>query len=168
MWMVMTRWNNGKRILPLPPGINCPMLEPPLTEYLVSLIYRMAWAGRRFGTARYLTGLFWLIGGIFLYKTVQTLVSVDAALIAVGYYLFTPWGIIISRSFQPDSLMMMMFMISLYVIVRYFQETSWRSLILAGVLTGITLLLRPLVLFSIFGAFTALSFIYKSRNGIRY
>jgi hypothetical protein len=139
-----------------------PMLEPPLTEYLVSLIYRLA--GREeIWYARYLTGLFWLIGGLFFYKTVQTLVSVDAALVAVGYYLFTPWGIIISRSFQPDSLMMMMFMISLYVIVRYFQETSWRNLILAGVLTGITLLLRPLVLFSIFGVFTALS-IYKSRN----
>ena len=137
-----------------------PLLEPPLTEYLVSLIYHIM--GREeIWYARYLTSLFWLIGGIFLYKTVQTLISVDVALVAVGYYLFTPWGIIISRSFQPDSLMMMMFMVSLYVIVRYFQEPSWRSLILAGVITGITLLIRPLVLFSIFGAFTAMG-IYKS------
>jgi 4-amino-4-deoxy-L-arabinose transferase-like glycosyltransferase len=107
-----------------------PMLEPPLTEYLVSLIYRIA-GGEEIWYSRYLTSLFWLIGGIFLYKTVQALVSVEAALIGTGYYLFAPWSIIISRSFQPDSLMMMMFMISLYIIVRYFQEPSWRNLILA-------------------------------------
>lgn len=137
-----------------------PLLEPPLTEYLVSWMYRIA--GREeLSYARYLTSLFWLVGGIFLYKTVRALASVDAALIALGYYLFVPWGIIISRSFQPDSLMMMMFMLSLYIIVRYFQQPSWRSLILAGVITGIALLLRPLVLFSIFGAFTAMA-IYKS------
>jgi hypothetical protein len=138
-----------------------PTLEPPLTEYLVSLIYRMA--GREeIWYARYLTGLFWLIGGIFFYKTVLALVSIDTALVAVGYYLFAPWGIIISRSFQPDSLMMMMFLISLYAIVRYFEKSSWTRLILAGAITGITLFLRPLVLFTLFGVFIALS-IHKKR-----
>lgn len=140
-----------------------PLLEPPLTEYLVSLMYRIA--GREdISYARYLTGLFWLVGGVFLYKTVQALASVEAALIALGYYLFAPWGIIISRSFQPDSLMMMMFLISLYFIVLYFKEPTWRRLMLAGVLTGVTLLLRPLVLFALFGAFGALS-IHKNKNG---
>lgn len=139
-----------------------PLLEPPLTEYLVSWMYRVA--GREeLSYARYLTSLFWLIGGIFLYKTVRALASVDAALIALGYYLFIPWGIIISRSFQPDSLMMMMFMVSLYCIVRYFKADSWRTLLTAGIVTGITLLLRPLVLFALFGAFAALSIHKKGR-----
>lgn len=140
-----------------------PMLEPPLTEYLVSLMYRVA--GREeLWYSRYLTSLFWLIGGIFLYKTVRALVSVEAALIAAGYYLFVPWGIIISRSFQPDSLMMMMFLISLYFIVLYFKGSGWRRLVFAGFLTGVTLFLRPLVLFALFGAFGALS-IHKNKNG---
>jgi hypothetical protein len=133
-----------------------PLLEPPLTEYLVSLIYRIM-DQEELWYARYLTGLFWLIGGIFLFKTVRILTTIDAALFALGYYLFTPWGIIISRSFQPDSLMMMMFLISLYSIVLYFERISWRNLLLAGTLAGLTLLLRPLVLFSLFGAFIALS-----------
>lgn len=133
-----------------------PLLEPPLTEYLVSLIYRIA-GHEQIWYARYLTGLFWLVGGLFLYKTVRLLVSADTAVIAVGYYLFVPWGVIISRSFQPDSLMMMMFMVSLFSLVKYFEKPTWRSLILAGILTGITLFLRPLVLFSLFGAFIAMS-----------
>jgi hypothetical protein len=66
-------------------------------------------------------------------------------------------GIIISRSFQPDSLMMMLFLISLYLLTLYFDEPSKKHLFVAAMLTGITLLLRPLVLFAIFCAFLAFS-----------
>jgi hypothetical protein len=59
--------------------------------------------------------------------------------------------------------MMMMFMISLNVIITYFDDLSWRNLLLAGVVTGITLLLRPLVLFSLFGAFMALALHKKEK-----
>jgi 4-amino-4-deoxy-L-arabinose transferase-like glycosyltransferase len=143
-----------------------PLLEPPLTEYLVSLIYRIV-GHEEIWYARYLTSIFWLIGGIFMYKIARILLSVDAALLAVGYYLFVPMGIIISRSFQPDSLMMMMFLISLYCIILYFERPSWSWLLLAGSITGITLLLRPLVLFALFCTFIALS-IYKKEPGISF
>ena len=53
--------------------------------------------------------------------------------------------------------MMMLFIISLYTIVIYFERISWMNLLVAGMLAGVTLLLRPLVLFSLFGAFIALS-----------
>ena len=139
-----------------------PVLEPPLTEYLVSLLYR-AIGREEIWYSRYLTSLFWLIGGIFLYKTVRILDSIDAALIALGYYLLLPWGIIISRSFQPDSLMMMMFLLSLYAMVLYFKRSSRKRLLLLGTLSGLTLLLRPLVLFTLFGAMVALS-IHEKRS----
>jgi MFS family permease len=137
-----------------------PLLEPPVTEYLLSILYRIVgqeeiWYGR------YLTSAFWLIGGIFLYKTTRKLISTDAAVFAAAYYLFVPWGIIISRSVQPDALMMMMFLISLYLIVRYFDHPGWRRLILAGTVTGLTLLLRPLVIFPLFCTFIALSIHHK-------
>ena len=133
-----------------------PLLEPPMTEYLVSLIYRIV--GREdISFSRYLTGFFWLLGGVFFYKIVKLLTNVDAALIAVAYYLFVPMGSKISRSFQPDSLMMMVFLISLYCVIIYFEEPSWHLVLLAGVVTGGTLLLRPLVIFTLFGAFMAMS-----------
>ncbi len=133
-----------------------PVLEPPLVEYLVSLIYRVI--GREeIYYARYLTGAFWLIGGIYMYLITKKLVSTDAALFATLYYLFVPMGVIISRSFQPDSLMMMLFLASLYLLVRYFESGEEKFLLEASVVTAITLLLRPLVLFSIFFAFLALS-----------
>src|SRR5918994_483451 len=133
-----------------------PVLEPPLVEYLVSLIYRLM--GREeIYYARYLTGAFWLIGGIFMYLITKTLLSTEAALFATLYYLFVPMGVIISRSFQPDSLMMMLFLASLYLLLNYFENGTKSYLLYAAVVTAITLLLRPLVLFAIFFAFLALS-----------
>lgn len=139
-----------------------PVLEPPLVEYLVSLIYRVM--GREeIYYARFLTGAFWLAGGIFMYLITKKLLSTEAAFFATLYYLFAPMGVIISRSFQPDSLMMMLFLISLYALVLYFEKPSLRRLLLAAVFTGITLLLRPLVSYAIFCAFLALS-LYQSKN----
>jgi 4-amino-4-deoxy-L-arabinose transferase-like glycosyltransferase len=94
---------------------NQPVLEPPITEYIVSVLYRLI-GKEEFWYSRYLTNAFWLIGGIFFYKTIKFLISPETAFIGTAYYLFIPMGIIISRSFQPDSLMMMMFLISLYYI----------------------------------------------------
>jgi hypothetical protein len=133
-----------------------PVLEPPLVEYLVSLIYRVM--GREeIYYARYLTSAFWLVGGIFMYLITKKLLSTEAALFATLYYLFVPMGVIISRSFQPDSLMMMLFLASLYLLVNYFENGAKNYLLQASVVTAITLLLRPLVLFGIFFAFLALS-----------
>jgi hypothetical protein len=142
-----------------------PVLEPPLTEYLVSLLYRIV-GSEEIWYARYLTSFFWLVSGIFLYKTVRLIEPTDAAtaLLALGYYFFVPMGVIISRSFQPDSLMMLLFMVSLYCIILYFKRFSWRFLLLASIVTGVTLLFRPLVLFALFFAFLALS-IYKRKPG---
>jgi 4-amino-4-deoxy-L-arabinose transferase-like glycosyltransferase len=134
-----------------------PVLEPPLVDYMVSLIYRIMGREELY-FAHYLTDAFWLIGGAFMFLISKELSSTAEALVATAYYLFVPMGIIISRSFQPDSLMMMMFLISLYVVIRYFAVPTTTRLLLAAIITGITLLLRPLVLFAIFCAFLALSF----------
>jgi hypothetical protein len=133
-----------------------PVLEPPLVEYLVSLIYRVM--GREeIYYARFLTGTFWLIGGIFMYLIAKQLLSTQAAFFATVYYLFVPMGVIISRSFQPDSLMMMLFLASLYLLVHYFENGAEKDLLHASIVTAITLLIRPLVLFAIIFAFLALS-----------
>src|SRR5688500_5545620 len=139
-----------------------PVLEPPLVDYLVSLIYRVAGREELY-FARYLTNAFWLIGGIFMFLITRKLLSIDEAVIATAYYLFVPMGIIIGRSFQPDSLMMRLFLISLYLLVLYSGAPSTERLLAGAVLAGITLLLRPLVIFAIFCAFLAFS-IHRSQN----
>lgn len=140
---------------------NQPILEPPITEWLVSLIYR-AVGSEQIWFARLLTSSFWLVGGIFLYRTVRIVSSTDAAVFATAYYLLVPLSILLSRSFQPDSLMMMLFLISLFNIFRYYERPSGFRLVTAASISGLTLLYRPLVLFTLFGAFTALAIHQKT------
>jgi hypothetical protein len=139
-----------------------PILEPPLLEYLVSLTYRVLGREEIF-LARFWTNAFWLVGGFFLFLIARKLLSTDEAVVVTAYYLFVPMGVIISRSFQPDSMMMMLFLISLYALVLYFETFSTKHLLAAGALAGITLLLRPLVIFAIFCAFLAFS-IHRSQS----
>jgi 4-amino-4-deoxy-L-arabinose transferase-like glycosyltransferase len=139
-----------------------PVLEPPLLEFIISIVYRIIGREELY-FARYLTNTFWLVGGIFMFLITRKLLSVDEAVAATAYYLFVPMGVIISRSVQPDSLMMMMFLISLYLLVVYFEAPSTKRLLAATLLTGLTLLLRPLVIFAIFCAFLAFS-IYSNQN----
>ena len=134
-----------------------PVLEPPLVEYLVSYIYRLM--GREdMSYSRYLTSAFWLIGGMFMYWIARRLLSSEAAIFATIYYLFAPEGILISRSFQPDSLMMLLFLASLLMLVRYFESPGVGRLLQGSIITALTLLLRPLVIFAVFFAFLAMSF----------
>jgi 4-amino-4-deoxy-L-arabinose transferase-like glycosyltransferase len=134
-----------------------PILEPPLLELMVSLIYRVMNREEIF-FARYLTNLFWLIGGLFMFLITRKLLGTDEAVVAAAYFLLVPMGILISRSFQPDSLMMMLFLATLYLLVLYFEAPSPRSLLAVAALSSVTLLLRPLVLFAIFCAYLAFSF----------
>lgn len=129
-----------------------PALEPPVTEWFASVLYRLA--GREdMRLPRILTSAFWLLGGWFLYRTTQRLVSTDAAVFAVAYYLFLPYSILLSRSFQPDALMMLGFLASLYLVVRHHEAPSRRTLLLGALTAALTVTYRPLVMPALLGAF---------------
>ena len=134
--------------------LNQPILEPPVTEWLASWVFQIM-HGEQLWAVRLLTTAFWLTGGIFLFEIVSALVSKDAAVFGLAYYLFLPLSILLSRSFQPDSLMMMLYLAALLAIVRYGQRGSNGWLLAAGITSGVALLVRPLVLFPTFGAFAA-------------
>lgn len=129
-----------------------PDLEPPVTEWVVALQYRLA-GEENLRFARATTSVFWMAGGFFLFALIRTLVSTDAALLGLGYYLFQPMGVLLSRSFQPDALMMSMFLAALWCVVRFHEQPSGRRLLAAGLTTAVALVYRPLVLPALAGAF---------------
>jgi hypothetical protein len=131
-------------------------LEPPITEFLVSYIYRIV-NGEYLWLSHIVTSVFWLIGGVFFFKIAAKLASPEAALFSLAYYLFAPMGVDLSRSFQPDSLMIMMFLFSLFTILQYYDQPSMRGVLTAACVSGVALLVKPLCLFTIFGAFVSLA-----------
>jgi hypothetical protein len=78
-------------------------VEPEVLERLVAFTWRFT--GEELWVARIYSILFWLIGSIFLYLLARDLFSKDGALFATAFYLFLPYGVLASRSFQPDPLM---------------------------------------------------------------
>jgi len=137
--------------------------QPPITEYLVSLVYRAS--GRESHWAPSLvSSVFWLVGGVFIFLTTRQFTSAVVASIATGYYLFAPFGILMSRSIQGESLMAMMFAAGVYFIFTYYRKQSTKNLLFAGVVCGAAILSKVNMVFSIWAVFLA-GGIYK--RGIR-
>lgn len=130
--------------------------EPPFLEKFVSYLYLVS-GGERLWIPRLLSSIFWLIGGVFLYRLSRRLVSGSIALFPLAYFLFLPLGIHVSISFLPDPLMIMLLLASLLVIVRYMEQPSRERLIVAAVVSGAAILAKPFSLFVIQGGFAAVA-----------
>jgi 4-amino-4-deoxy-L-arabinose transferase-like glycosyltransferase len=126
--------------------------QPPVTEYLVSLLYRIA--GRETHWAPSLiSSAFWLIGGAFIFLTAKKYSSDLAAAIATAFYLLAPFAILISRSFQPEPLMTMMFAAAIYTILNYYENQSPKRLLIMAVISGLAILTKVNIIFPIWAAF---------------
>jgi len=98
-------------------------VEPEAFERLVAFTYRFT--GEQVWVARIYSSLFWVIGGFFLYLLARELVSAPGALFALAFYLFLPYAVSASRSFQPDPLMVMLILIFWWAVYK------WAALILS-------------------------------------
>jgi hypothetical protein len=142
---------------------NLMVREPPITELLTATGYKIL-GHEDLRLPRMLTSIFWMIGGIVLYKIAKNWESSEGAIVAAGYYWLIPVGVIVSISFQSDSLMMLMFLISIYAILYYHKQQTLSSLLIATSVSGLAFFVRPLVLFAISGAFLGLS-LYQYKSG---
>jgi len=131
-------------------------LEPPIMELMAALSYRLA-GGEYLWLPRLFSSIFWIVGGGFVYLISKKLSSPDAAVFATAFYLFIPYGVSASRSFQPEPLMVMMLMVSLFTLLRYHERPLLGRLFLAATLSALALLVKPMNVFTIFGAAIALA-----------
>src|SRR5215213_3014200 len=69
----------------------------------------------------------------------KRLFSPRAAVVPTAFYLLTPYGILASRSFQPDPLMIMALLISIFTILRYYERPPAYTLAVAAIVSSLTL-----------------------------
>lgn len=124
--------------------------ELPILPRLVALTY-LAAGGEHLWIARVWTSLFWVLGGIPLFLLSKRLFSEKAALFATAFFLFQPYGIAASRSFQPDPLMVSLLLWSAWSLVRWSEARTWKSAWVAGLLCGLALLVKISILFVLAG-----------------
>ena len=131
------------------------VLEPRIVENAAVLGYRMTGA-ERLWIPRLLSSIFWSIGGIFLYLTARMLFSFRVSVFTAIFYLFLPYSILSSRSFQPDPLMVMLMLGGIYGIMRYDERQSISNFVGAAFVAAVAVLVKPYCVFIIFGAFLSL------------
>jgi hypothetical protein len=117
-------------------------IEPPIMELLGAGAYRVV--GREaLWIPRCLSALWWVLGGVFLYLIARRLQSPPAALAACAVYLFVPFALVGSRSFQPDPLMIAVMLAAILTIVRYDEQPSWARVGVATAVSAAALLVKP-------------------------
>jgi hypothetical protein len=126
------------------------LIEPPILERMVALTYKLT--GVRVWTGRLFSSLFWLIGGIAIWLLAKEMSMQAGGLVALAYFLFVPFGVTVSRAFLPDPLMVAMLAWSVWALYRWEKYRTWKLAVLAGVLTGMAILVKSVAVFPLLGA----------------
>lgn len=124
-------------------------LEPEILETLVAAAYRIA-GGEYVWIARIFSSLFWTLGGLGLYALTKEIVSADGAVIALIFYLFNPFSLVASRTFQPDPLMTAFIIFSWWSFFSWNSKRTWSWAVLAGAAAGMTILIKSTSVFFLF------------------
>jgi uncharacterized membrane protein len=124
--------------------------EPPLLETLVALTY-LATGGERLWIARLYSALFWMIGGLGLYTLARRMSSAEGGLAALAFYLFLPFAVFASRSFQPDPWMVMWIVWAAYGFIRWSETQHWRWAGFTGVSAGMAVLVKAVAVYLVIG-----------------
>jgi hypothetical protein len=139
------------------------ILEPPLMEYMASWLYQIS-GKENLVIPRLMSIVFWLLAAAFLYVLSECSLSPDAAITSTAFFLFLPFGIYASRSFQPDPLMVMVFLAAVLAIFKYRQDSSTYMLAAAIALSALAIFIKPVCVFPIWLVFISTS---VTENGVR-
>ncbi|MDX1378639.1 MAG: glycosyltransferase family 39 protein, partial [Anaerolineales bacterium] len=126
-------------------------IEPPVIDTLVAKSYQVF--GEHLWIARIYSSVFWMIGGIFFFLLARELLSLDEALLSLTVYLLLPYGVIASRSFQPDPLMVMSIVIGWWGAVRWSKQPAWKWVLVAGFAGGFAIFIKLTAIFFIAGGY---------------
>jgi hypothetical protein len=126
------------------------LIEPPIMESLTALTYRFI--GEQIWVGRVYASLFWLAGGLAILLLAKDLSMRGGGIIALAYFLFLPFGMTASRAFMPDSLVTALILWSLWSLYHWEIRRTWKAAILAGILTGIAILVKSIAVFPLLGA----------------
>ena len=154
--------DEGTRVKAVELARNFDVLEPRLLERLVAFTYaslgkELLWIARLWSIG------FWVVGGLGIYALASRMTSPPAGLVSLGIFLLLPYGVIASRSFQPDPAMVAFMVLGILAVVLWMERLEWRWAILAGLLSGMAILVKVFAVFPI--GFASVATLLSRRNG---
>lgn len=132
------------------------LTSPPILQSLVAMSYVVAGSEEPWLVGVWNT-LFWVSAGWFVYRTATTLANDRlAGMIALSWCLLAPGGIVISRSFQPESLLSLGTAAAVYVLTRPQAGSARRDTLLCITVCAAAAFIKPGILFfPLFAGFAA-------------
>jgi hypothetical protein len=136
-WQIDTAIQQGKRE---------PVIEPPIMETVTALFYGVS-GGENVWFARILSSLFWVAAGLAFYSLTSAMTNPDGGMAALAVYLFLPYGVLASRTFQPDPLMVSLIVTAWWGFYRWQQKPTWKWSVIAGLLAGLAIFVKNVSVF---------------------
>jgi hypothetical protein len=126
------------------------LIEPPVMEWLAALGY---WAAGSVDLRipRMIAIVFWLLAVIPFLSFTKRENDWKAALIGAAFFLFYPYGIIASRSFQPETLLVLLLAIFMMALMFWDKQRSWKWAVWAGLLGGLAIFIKTVAAFFVAG-----------------
>jgi 4-amino-4-deoxy-L-arabinose transferase-like glycosyltransferase len=137
--------------------------ETRIENFIVAVTYLVI-GGEYVWVARIYSLLFWVAGGIVLFLLAKRMTSARAAVFSLGYFLLLPFSTLASRSFQVDPMMVMFIIFTAYAFYRWGEEQTWKRAIIAGLLAGLSILVKVTAAFPLIGVAVA---VVLSQVGLR-
>ena len=122
------------------------IIEPQVMERLAVWSYRLCGA-ERLWMPRLLSSLFWVSAGLAVLLIGREMGSLDGSLVAMFYFLFLPYSIYASRTFQPDPLMVSLIAWALWANLRWFRSRTMKIALWAGLLGGLAIYVKSVAVY---------------------
>jgi hypothetical protein len=130
-------------------------LEPSILESIVAFAYWIA-GGEHLWIARIIVSLIWVLAAIPLFALIRSFTSPPAALLSVAYYLFLPFGVQASRSFQPDPLMVALLILGMFAAYRWSENRKWSWVFWTAASMGFAILVKAFAAYFALGVLLAI------------
>jgi 4-amino-4-deoxy-L-arabinose transferase-like glycosyltransferase len=119
--------------------------EFPVYTYSVAILYHLSgvheWIGRALNAV-----LVYSLSALVLFRLVRRLLDSRTALLAAFLYSFTSTSLYFTRTFQPDPLMALCQLASLYSFLVWTEEGRARSLVLSAAALALAVAIKPVSL----------------------
>jgi 4-amino-4-deoxy-L-arabinose transferase-like glycosyltransferase len=152
---MLPRADTHKQALAAEMRAGFPEFEPPVLETVTALGYLLA-GGEQLWIARLIVSLVWVIGGWGLFLLLRRLTSPATALVAVAYYLFLPFAVYASRSFQPDPVMTVLLIFCAYAALRWVESQGWKWALITALFAVFAVMAKVVAAYMIGGLMIAI------------
>ncbi len=116
--------------------------EFPIYSFIVALIYKVFGVSEFWG--RFLSIICFLVSLYFLYKFVINILDKKVAFWSGLFFLILPLNIYYSRTFQPESMLLMCSILGIYYFNNWLESEKWQYLTLSGGFVALACLIKVL------------------------